>query len=359
MKMIKSNNLGIAITVSMVLLSSTVVMATERPANMKMGPPPPGDPHIVGEPVPNWRWRQPQRGASVWEVMGPRPILNEYWSGNDDASGRVVGLALHPANAAIAYLASASGGIWKTTDAGLNWVPLTDNLSILNHGCITLDPTTPENVYVGTGEYTTGSSGDGIFHSSDGGTSWSKLVDDAVVGQGCSGLIVDPATPTRLHYSGLGGYFRSINGGLNWTQEIAGPVSAITLNPANPDILYAGSHYDGVYKSINAGNDWTLLTGGLPTEDISRVLVAVAPSQPDTVYAALLNGASLLGFYRSDNAGTNWTFKPNTPDFPSPQGSYDALIAVDPGNPERVYAGGVFPSYAVAGVIRSENGGDA
>ncbi len=341
------------------LLISAAVAAAERPVGMKMGPPPPGDPHIVGEPVPDWQWRGRQRRASLWEAMGPKPILNEYWSGNDDASGRVVSLAHHPQNAAVAYLASASGGIWKTVDAGANWAPLTDELSILNHGCVTLDPTTPENVYAGTGEYTTGSSGDGIFYSSDGGVNWVKLVDDAVVGVGCSGLIVDPTTPARLHYSGRSGYYRSTDGGQNWTQEIPGRVSSITINTTDPNLLYAGKHDVGIYKSVDAGDSWTLLAGGLPTDNISRVLVAVAPSQPDTIYAALLNGGSLLGLYRSDNAGATWSIKPNTPNFPYPQGAYDAFIAVDPGNADRLYAGGVFPTYAVAGVIRSVNGGDS
>jgi hypothetical protein len=112
---------------------------------------------ILGEAVPDWRPEHMQaapRGQEktlTWYPLGPRPITFEYWSGDDDASGRVVSVAPHPIDPNTVYIASASGGIWKTIDAGDLWVPLTDELSNLNHGCVTLDPSTPETVYTGTG----------------------------------------------------------------------------------------------------------------------------------------------------------------------------------------------------------------
>ncbi|MBI3760040.1 MAG: hypothetical protein HY269_09875, partial [Deltaproteobacteria bacterium] len=108
----------------------------------EMGPPPPGYVKIRGNAVPHWRpadMHQPGPDSG-WTFVGPQPISGEYWSGDTDVAGRVVGIAVHPTNGQIAYVASASGGVWKTTNGGTNWTPLTDELSTLNHGAIALAP---------------------------------------------------------------------------------------------------------------------------------------------------------------------------------------------------------------------------
>jgi hypothetical protein len=141
------------------------VISWERPLNpnrpnagQRCGPPPPGYIKIVADPVPGWKpddmHADGPGGPITWYSLGPRPITGEYWSGNANAGGRVVSLAPHPTNPQVVYAASASGGIWKTTNAGQLWLPLTDELSILNHGAVALDPANPEVVYIGTGEYT-------------------------------------------------------------------------------------------------------------------------------------------------------------------------------------------------------------
>ena len=162
-----------------------------------MGPPPPGYWKIIGGSVPGWRpehmhrLRPGPRSPLAWELLGPRPITNEYWSGYDDASGRVVGLAPHPTDHDTCYITAASGGVWKTIDGGENWVPLTDELSNLNHGAIAIDPNNPDTIYVGTGEYTTNSMGDGLFRSTDGGVNWERIATTDEVGLRCSGIAVD------------------------------------------------------------------------------------------------------------------------------------------------------------------------
>ncbi len=300
----------------------------------------------------------PRSGA--WYLLGPRPITDEYWSGNDDASGRVVGIAAHPSDADTAYIASASGGVWKTTDGGLNWTPITDELSVLNHGAIAIDPSDPETIYVGTGEYTTASTGDGLFRSVDGGVNWAQIATTAQVGSTCSRVLVDPTNPLRIHVTGNSGYVRSTDGGGTWTTQLSGAASDVELNPGNPNEVLVARHGDGIYRSNNGGNSFVKLTGGLPTSDVNRILIAPAASNPGTYYTAIVDGsAGLRGLYRTTDSGNNWVQKTNTPNFPSPQGWYDVFLGVDPTAHDTVYAGGVSPIYAPAGVVKTVNGGNS
>ncbi len=332
---------------------------------MKFGPPPPGYVKIIGEPVPNWIPRQlrPRAAAAAnplsWFPLGPMPILFEFWSGNNDASGRVVSLAVHPQNGDIAYAASASGGMWKTTDGGSTWAPKTDDLPIMNHGCVALDPSNPNTVYLGTGEYTTLSAGDGLFRSTDGGDTFVRIATTAQVGDQCSKIVVDPTNSNIIHLTGRSGYARSIDGGQTWQRPVGtAAYSDLVVNPANPNIVYIARHNVGIFKSVNGGTSFSKLTGGLPSSDITRIVMAAAASNPNVLYAAFVNASSgLRGMYKTVNGGTDWVELVNTPDFPWPQGWYDCFVGVDPTDENIVYCGGVFPSFANAGVIKSTNGG--
>jgi hypothetical protein len=328
------------------------------------GPPPPGYIKIVAEPVPNWRPEMMHQGAPdgpiSWTFLGPRPITNEYWSGNAPASGRVISIAPHPTNGQIVYAAAASGGLWKSTTGGTSWAPLTDELSILNSGAVALDPANPETVYLGTGEYQTSSGGDGIFRSVDGGANWERIATTSQVGSNISKIVVVPGNPTVIHVSGSGGYTRSIDGGQTWQTRLTGSCSDLVVNPADSQLVFVGRRDDGVYRSLNGGDTLTRLSGGLPSTGARRVVLAIAASSPQTVYVAITNSSSgLLGLWKTIDGGDVWTQMTNTPNFPSPQASYDCALGVDPTNPDVVYGGGVFPSYAVAGVIRSVNGGQS
>ncbi|MDY7110515.1 MAG: hypothetical protein SYC29_17935 [Planctomycetota bacterium] len=339
--------------------------APEGRLSTDMGPPPPGYWKIVGGSVPNWRpedmhrLRPGPRSPLTWELLGPRPITGEYWSGYEDASGRVVGLAPHPIDPDICYIASASGGVWKTIDGGANWTPLTDELSNLNHGAIALDPSDPETVYVGTGEYTTGSNGDGIFRSTDGGVNWERIGSDGMIGSRFTGIAVDPTNPDVIHITTNFGYLRSDDWGQSWTMRKQGSASALALNPLDPMIVYIGRHNDGVYRSTDGGDTWTRLSNGLPDSGVSRILLGLSASNPDVIYTAMASGSGVEGTYRSINGGDTWTRLNNTPNFAYPQAWYDMYITVDPTDPYTVYCGGVSPIYAEAGIIKSTDGGQS
>jgi len=342
------------------------VINCESPRKRKgMGPPPYRYWRIVGEPMPEESYGLEPTLAAVpsmaWTFVGGRPVRNEYWSGNADAGGRVVSIACHPTDAAVAYAASASGGIWKTTNFGVNWTPLTDGQQSLNHGAVTIDRSFPNSIYAGTGEYTTGSSGAGIIRSTDGGASWSLL--SSLVGSNCSGLFVSSGssatTPSAIHHTGSAGYRRSVNGGVAWTNPITSSCSSLAVDPTNPLRVFVGVDGVGIHRSTNGGTSFSALSDGLPRSGFGRVVLAIAPSNPQVLYAAFVKSSpsELLGFYRTADGGNTWTLLADTPNFPRAQGWYDLSIGVDPTNANHVFCGGVSPIYATAGVIETVNGG--
>jgi photosystem II stability/assembly factor-like uncharacterized protein len=334
-----------------------------RQKRPSLGPPPPGYERIVGHADPEWDSPpfNPRANPLAWTFVGPRPITNEYWSGNANASGRVVSIAAHPTDSNIAYAASASGGLWKTTNGGTSWTPKSDELSVLNHGFVVLDAADPSRVFLGTGEYTTQSTGDGLFRSDDGGDNWTRIATAAQVGSQISGIALAPGNSNIIHVTGTRGYVRSLDGGATWSQRRGGSASSLVVHPTDPNILFVGIGNDGVYRSTNGGGSITRLATGLPAAgSVGRVMLAISRSDPLVVYAAVGNRSSgLEGLYRSADGGTTWTRKAATPNFPSPQGWYDMFIGVDPASPDTVYCGGVDPRYATAGVIKTTNGGDS
>lgn len=332
---------------------------TRRPT--KLGPPPYEYWQILGVPMPEWDQQQMDGDYSdrdapfVWTFLGPRPISSEYWSFENNAGGRVVSIAPHPANTSTAYIATASGGVWKTTNGGTNWLPLTDELSSLNSGVVTLDPNNPEIVVLGTGEYTTGSLGDGAFRSTNGGATWSRIAT-STVGRRCSGLAVSTASSDVIHFTGDLGYWRTTNGGASWTRIISASASAIELDPVNPQRVFIAARSVGIYRSTNGGSTVTLMTSGLPTSGFDRIVMDMSRSDPNTLVAVFLNGTNVAAVRKSVDGGDSWT--PITmSNFCESQCYYDVYIAIDPTNPNRMFAGGVDPRYRTAGVLRSVDGG--
>lgn len=326
-----------------------------------------------------------------WTFIGPRPLQalttpQAIFSGARSISGRVTALAIDPRDGDVIYLGAATGGVWKTVDGGRNWIPLTDDQPTLVVGAIALDPSNPDTVYVGTGELLTGFYGSGVLKSTDGGASWTQLTGPFVgpfntvrSGAVFGALAVSPANPQLIlagvDYGGglaaRGGIYRSADGGVTWTQVLAGGAGTdLVFNPAQPNIVYAGvanaalrtafaRPQNGLYKSTDGGATWTQLwnsgPNALPAANLGRISLALARSAPNTLYAAIQDSSPqrfgrLLGFFRTQDGGDNWTPLLNTPDFCTPQCWYAMPIAVHPANPNLVLAGGLF-------LFRSLNGG--
>ncbi|GAC1432353.1 MAG: hypothetical protein NVS1B11_10920 [Terriglobales bacterium] len=310
-----------------------------------------------------------------WRMIGP------YRGGRTRAAAGV------PSQPNVFYVGQVNGGVWKSDDYGRTWNPIFDGQSTQSIGAIAIAPSDPNIIYVASGEGLHRpdlSVGNGIYRTSDAGKTWHHLgLRD---GQQIPALAVDPRDPKRLFAAVLGhpygpnqerGLFRSTDGGENWEKVLYKDdntgASDVEIDPSNPDIVYAslweareGPWEDnnvfngsggGLYKSTDGGSTWHPLQNGLP-KDLTQINVAIAPSQPNRLYATLATtqkgeyGSSAgLGFFRSDNAGDSWyaattDFRPalriGGGDLPIPK--------VDPKNPDVVYSASIV-------TMRSKDGG--
>jgi len=331
---------------------------------------------------------QPQAiGGSVWTPMGP-----------SNGAGRMPAVAVHPTVPDTAIVGAAGGGAWKTTDSGVTWTSVTDTFANLSIGAITYAPSNPSIVYMGTGEG--GHAGDfipgiGLFASSDGGDTWEAPQE--VIASQFYRLSVHPSNPLEIVAATSSGLLRSTNGQNGpWTTILGtrsaagspayGATADLVRHPADANILYAAS-YDlrqwcdrtgvdcldpgkwlspRVLKSVDAGQTWKEVVQGFPvstgTIRVGRVSLAIAPSSPDTLYAATSlfnseNGEETSQIYKTTNGGASWaptgvatSTDPEIRTYMRTQGWYDNAIVVAPQNPDIVIAGGV--TY-----IRSYDGG--
>jgi photosystem II stability/assembly factor-like uncharacterized protein len=300
-----------------------------------------------------------------WTELGPRPIANEYWSGLANGAGRVTSIAVDPRNGQVAYLSAAQGGVWKTVNGGAVWTPVTENLSSLASGALGIDPAHPDVVYYATGEqnYSIDSFyGDGIFRSEDLGATWAKVATKTEAGSYIARIEVAPDNSDILYVASSRGVVCSYDRGASWQLMLSGGYcNDLVVDTANPGTLYAALYAGGIFKSVNHGGTWSQLTGGLPTTGFQRINMAIARSNTLVLYASFVSAAnsSLLGMYRTADGGTTWTPLPATPNYLGTQGWYDNCVVVDPANPDRCLAGGVFPygGAGTYGIIRTVDGG--
>lgn len=296
----------------------------------------------------------------TWMPLGPAPILNAQASRTTaDASGRVDSIAV---SAHAIYLGSAGGGVWESQNNGQSWTPLTDNQPSLSIGAVAVAPSQPSTIYAGTGELHFSSDsyyGHGILKSTDGGTNWSVVGAKTFEGDNISQVWVDPKNADTVLVSSYQGVFKSTDGGQTWTSVLNRQHSSYGLvsDAQNSQVLYASVSTVGIFKSTDMGSTWTQLTGGLPSSSVGTIALASDPSNSGTLYASIskdaVNGYELYGIYKTTDGGVSWTKSLNVPPFfdenyaygqapgTTGQGEYDNVIAVDPTNPNHIYAGGV------------------
>jgi photosystem II stability/assembly factor-like uncharacterized protein len=270
--------------------------------------------------------------------------------------GRYTDYAVVEATPRIFYAATASGGLWKTENHGITWTSIFDDQPVISIGAVAVSQSSPDVVYVGTGEANNSRSsywGDGVYKSTDAGATWANvgLPNSQHIGR----IVIHPTDPNTVYVASLGplysdnderGVYKTTDGGRTWTKSLAvqvdgKPIGAVdvAMDPRNANVLYAAT-YDkvrrpwtfaeggpgsGIYKTTNAGRTWTKLAGGLPDGLLGRIGIAVARSAPSTVYAVIEDGGPIddgkrkryaEGFgapsgspghlYRSDDAGTTW-----------------------------------------------------
>jgi photosystem II stability/assembly factor-like uncharacterized protein len=304
----------------------------------------------------------PVSGVSNWVQLGPTAIPQgqTYSPTRVLVTGRVTAIVVDPTNTNIIYIGTAQGGVWKTTDGGLNWAPKTDNEVSLAIGALAMDPSNHLVLYAGTGEGNfSGDSyyGNGVLQTSNGGASWTTLAQSTFTGTRFSRIAITPGTPSRLFAATGNGVYRSVNSGVAWTKMTGSGMPGfnatdICIDPATPTTAYAAFFGNGIYKTTNASAvapTWTKLAGGLPTSGFTRIALGLSPSSPQTIYA-LMAGLSnsnpalaylVNNFLVSTDGGTTWTTIPLPGGNIGGQGFYNLNVAVDPTTPDIVYLSGI------------------
>lgn len=277
-------------------------------------------------------------------------------------SGRIADIAVNPVDINIWYVAVASGGVWKTVNAGTTWTPLFDDQDSYSIGCVTIDPNNPHIIWVGTGENNNQRSvayGDGIYRSNDGGKSWKHmgLKESEHIGN----ILVHPENSDIVYVAAYGpiwsaggdrGVFRSRNSGKTWEKilfisENTG-INEVHMDPRDSDVLYATAHQrrrhvytyisggpeSAIYKSTDAGDHWEKIMNGMPKVDLGRIGMDISPENPDHLYAIVEAAENKGGFFRSLDRGQSWE---KMSDYTT-SGNYYQEIFCDPMDVETVYA---------------------
>lgn len=251
------------------------------------------------------------------------------------SSGRIADVAVDPHNRSVWYAATASGGLWKTSNRGLNWAPVFDEGGSYSLGVVVVDPKNSDIVWLGSGENQAQRAigyGDGIYKSTDAGKTWKKM--GLANSEHIAKIVIDPRNSNTVFVAAQGplfspggdrGVYKTTDGGQAWKQVLGisenTGATDLDYNPRNPDMMYAASYQrrrntsiivaggpeSHIYKTTDAGAHWTKLTEGLPTVDTGRIALCVSPEKPDVVYALISLAHNMSYFYRSEDGGAHWT----------------------------------------------------
>jgi photosystem II stability/assembly factor-like uncharacterized protein len=296
-----------------------------------------------------------------WRNIGPANM-----------GGRIDDFAVVESNPFIIYAATASGGIWKTTNNGVTWKPIFDDQSTSTIGDIAIAPSNPDIIWAGTGEPNNRQSsswGNGVYKSMDGGHSWTNmgLQDTHHIGR----IVIHPTNPDIVYVAALGhlwgankerGLYRTTDGGTTWANtnfidENTGFID-VAMDPESPNTLYAASYQrrrrgwgfngggpgSGLYKTTDGGETWDRLTNGLPKGDIGRIGIDIYRNNPNIVYAVVEHRNE--GTFRSEDKGLTWRKMSGE----NPRPMYYSQIRIDPNNDQRIWVMG-------ADMYTSEDGG--
>ena len=304
--------------------------------------------------------------ALHWRLIGPF------------RGGRALAVTGVPGEPNHFYFGAVDGGVWESLDAGRTWHPIFDDQDVGSIGSIAVAPSAPRTIYVGTGEADMRSDiayGDGMYKSTDGGTSWTHigLTDTKQIGA----IVVDPHNANVVYVAALGhpygpnaerGVFKTTDGGRTWRKILYKDpdtgATAIAMAPDDPNVIYAALWQtrrppwnvyppsngpgSGLFKSTDAGATWRQLTGGLPAH-VGRIGLSISPAAPHRIYANVNSGPGLGGLYRSDDAGATWTHTDDEQRIWQ-RGWYFSGITADPRNADVVYV-------MNTSTYRSTNGG--
>lgn len=292
------------------------------------------------------------------------PALTARSIGPAVCSGRIAAVAGVPGDPTIVWAGAASGGVWKSTDGGIRFTPVFDEQDVTSIGAIAIDPRTPDVVWVGTGEgnpRNSASVGRGVYKTRDGGKTWSRLGLDKT--ERIHRILLHPTQPDTAYVAAFGtswgeneerGVYKTVDGGATWTRilhvDARTGCGDLVMDPRNPDKLFAGlwEHRrwpwsfrsggpgSGLHVTRDGGTTWTRLgeDAGLPAGELGRIGLAIAPSEPNVVYALVEAKKSVL--LRSDDGGLSFRTVNKSEDI-APRPFYFGDLRVDPADANRVY----------------------
>ena len=309
--------------------------------------------------------QQGRSSGGMWSELGP-----------DNIGGRILDIAWDTQSTDTFYTATASGGLWKTTNNGQNFELIWPQQFAQAIGAVAVDSV--GRIYAGVGEGAPSGNNPtqgekGVYVSDDGGASWqlSGLADSSRIGR----IRIDPTNSQRVFVAATGpvwegggerGIYRSTDGGSNWELVLAGlndttGGAEVFVDPLNPSRVFAvmwdhirsasfrrlGGDGSGVFRSLDGGDTWTRLAGGLPPQnpDVGRIGLGMSPQDPDRLYATYIDATGFFtAFYRSDDGGDTWTQQPANSNLANSQSSFGWWFGrtfVDPTDKDRVYVAGV------------------
>lgn len=281
-------------------------------------------------------------------------------------SGRIADIAVNPNNTSEYYVAAAAGGVWKTMNAGITYEPVFDNEGSFSIGCLAIDPTNTNTVWVGSGENNNQrvvGYGDGIYKTEDGGKSWKNmgLKNSEHIGR----ITIDPTNSDIVYVAAYGpvwnsggerGIYKTTDGGKTWKQvlfvsEHTG-FNEVMVDPRHPNIVYAAAHqrqrkvftYIGggpesaLYKSTDGGATWNKMMSGLPAGDLGRIGLNYSPVNPDVLYCVVEATEGKGGVFKSTDRGASWEKQSGY----STSGNYYQKIYCDPKDINKVFVINVY-----------------
>lgn len=280
--------------------------------------------------------------APTWMLVGPK-----------STAGRVKGILFHPKTKGTIYIATAAGGVWKTTDAGLTWVPKMDFANAIALGSICFDPTDPDIIYAGTGEQVQNANtylGAGLMKSTDAGETWNVLGLTQV--GSFSRVYAHPKNRDLLMASCMnsnGGVYKSLDRGLTWTQKLSGQIYDMSINPQDENEWFISQPSTGIWRTTDGGDSWQpAMTGIFGT--IGRISVQQSASNPNYLYA-LASVNNIANIYKSVDHGASWTstytdatggcFFAGSCDAAGSQAFYDNYVTVSPTDEKVCFVGGI------------------
>ncbi len=297
------------------------------------------------------------------------------------ASGRIADIAVNPSNPFEYYVAVASGGVWKTVNAGTTYQPIFDSQASYSIGCVTIDPNNHNTIWVGSGENNNQRSvayGDGIYKSNDRGKTWKNV--GLKNSEHIAKIIVDPNNSDVVYVAAMGplwneggdrGVYKTEDGGKTWNAVLSidkhTGVSDLIMDPRNPDILYAaaqqrrrhvftyvgGGKGSGIHKSVDAGKTWAKINTGLPAS-MGRIGLAISPANNDYIYAVVEAADGKGGTFRTTDGGNSWNKRGKY----SSSGNYYQEIYCDLTDPDKLYAMNTWMQRSIDGGKTFKNVGE-